>query len=112
MDTLQAFAMIDACPFALHSASVALRACFALSLGSPHTEGSNTSQPQSHDRPWRSAGGALLATWAPVPRFEVFGAARFSANLVRDSYQFAPNVFHEAPPAAFAASLGAAFRFP
>jgi hypothetical protein len=57
-------------------------------------------------------GGAALATVDVAGLVEASARLGLGANLVRDSFAFTPNTFHEVPSVTVAASLGAGVRLP
>jgi hypothetical protein len=103
---------LDACALRLRLAPVEARACATGMVGRLAASGSNTYLPGSAARPYAAGGGALLAA-ADLGRFFVI-SGRFGAgaSLIRDSFEFAPAVFHRTAAVTLAGSLGLGVRFP
>jgi len=103
-------ASLDVCALRLRLWAVEARACGTLLAGRLVASGSDTYLPVRAVRPLLSAGGALVVS-APIGSVLEFGA-RLGAgwSLVRDSFEFSPNVFHRVAPLAVGASVGVGAR--
>jgi hypothetical protein len=106
-------ASFDACPFRFRLPRLELRPCGSVLVGRLAVEATDTLNPaQDVVRPFWVVGGAALAT-VPVPGpVEASLRLGIGANLVRDSFAFTPNTFHEVPSVSVAASVGAGVRLP
>jgi hypothetical protein len=102
----------DVCPLRVRLAPVRLRPCGSASIGRFSAKGSETINPaaESH-RPFWIVGGAAVASIDLFWRLEASARLAVGANLVRDSFEFAPRVFHTVSPITFAGSLGVGMRF-
>jgi hypothetical protein len=103
---------LDACALRLHLAPFEARACGTALYGRLGAIGSNTYSPATAARPFVAAGGALLLTLELGRLFELSGRFGASASLIRDSFAFAPAVFHRTAAVTISAGLGLGVRFP
>jgi hypothetical protein len=97
----------DACPLRLRIARLVARPCASALAGRLLASGSETRNPAGEMRRpfWTVGGSGILSAQLPW-LLEASLRVSVGANLVRDSFSFTPEVFHEVGPATFAASLG------
>ena len=107
LDTLT----LDACALRLRLSVLEARACATGMYGRLSASGSETYSPATAARPYAVAGGALLIS-AVLGRLDLTGRIGGGASLIRDSFAFAPMVFHRTDAVTVAASLGLGVRFP
>jgi hypothetical protein len=88
------------------------RACAAATAGRLTVQGSNTFSPRVRQRPFVTLGGSLLAALGLGRRFELVARLAAGAPLVRDAFQFSPEVFYRVASVTLEADLGLAMRFP
>lgn len=103
---------LDACPLLFRVPRLEARACAAVTAGRLTAQGSNTFSPRVQGRPFVTLGGSLLAAVALSPRFELVARLAAGAPLVRDAFQFSPEVFYRVGSVTLEADLGLAIRFP
>ncbi|HEX3904927.1 MAG TPA: hypothetical protein VH853_18985 [Polyangia bacterium] len=103
--------ILDACALRLRVSVFEGRACATGMYGRLAASGSETYSPATAARPYAVAGGALLFS-AALGRLDLTGRVGGGASLVRDSFAFAPTVFHRTDAVTVAASLGLGVRFP
>jgi hypothetical protein len=104
-------ASFDACPFRLRLGRVEARPCASALVGRFSAEGHETRNAGERSRPFWVLGGAAVVS-AELPwLFEVSARLAVGANLVRDSFEFTPVVFHQVPAITTAASLGVGLRW-
>lgn len=104
-------ASLDACPLRLRRSSLVVRPCASALFGRLASQGtSNIEQPGGASRPFGAAGAALTASY----RSRLVLSARLSVGvtLIRDSYEFATNVFYRTAPLTIAVSLGVGLGWP
>jgi hypothetical protein len=110
--TLNALSL-DACPLRFRSSRLEIRPCASLLGGGFAARGSATQNPTNEGaRPFWVLGAAGAVTLALVWRLEASARVALGANLVRDSFEFSPVVFHTVGPVTLAASLGLGVRTP
>ena len=102
---------LDACALRLRLSVLEARGCATGIYGRLAATGSKTYSPATVARPFAVAGGALLLS-AVLGRVELTGRIGGGASLIRDSFAFAPSVFHRTDAVTVAASLGLGVRFP
>ena len=102
---------LDACLLRLRLPVFEARACATGMYGRLAAGGSETYSPATAGRPYAVAGGALLLS-AVLGRLDLTGRIGGGASLIRDSFAFAPLVFHRTDAVTVAASLGVGVRFP
>ncbi len=103
---------LDACPVRFRWRAIQARPCGSLLFGRLVALGEQTFNPAAESlRPFWVIGGAALVT-ADLPA-RILVSARFAlgANLVRDSFEFTPALFHEIPPLSAAAGVGIGMRW-
>jgi hypothetical protein len=105
-------AAVELCPIALRASGFALRPCGMITAGWLDASGSNTEAARDRVRPWSVAGASLRATARATDRLEFSAGVGAGYPLVRDRFEFEPEVFHEVPALAFSAVIGAGLRFP
>lgn len=105
-------ASFDACPFRLRLGLVQARPCASALIGRLAAEGSETRNAASESgRPFWVVGGAAVATAELVWLLELSARLAVGANLVRDSFEFTPIVFHRVPAVTASASVGIGMRW-
>ena len=107
LDSLELFA----CPFRLGSAAVSLRPCGALVGGRLVASGRDTVNPTSHTRALWIIGGALVLGIRPTSLLLVSADLSVGAPTTRDSFQFAPNEFHQVSSVVVSGSVGLGVEF-
>jgi hypothetical protein len=105
-------AQLAACPIGVRSSRFAAHACASFELGSLSARGSETYEPRSHARLWLSFGTALLFSLRLAGPLELQLGAGLFWPLRRDSFAFAPAVFHRVAGTCGQAHAGLAVRFP
>jgi hypothetical protein len=103
---------MDACPFRLALPPLDLRACAAATLGRLTVQGTNTYSGRSAYRPFVAVGGSALAALGLGQRFEVGVRVAGAAPLIRDAFQFVPQVFYRVASVTLEVDLSLAMRFP
>jgi hypothetical protein len=104
-------ASLDVCPLRLGVVSFEGRACGSALLGRLAANGSETrNSPGTVTRPFAVAGGAAVMTLGVGSMLELSARAGAGATLVRDSFEFAPIVFHRAAPVTAFMSVGVGLR--
>lgn len=104
---------VDACPVRARFSALEVRPCVSVLGGRFAARGSNTENPASGGgRPFGMVGGSALVAVRLVWRLEASARFAAGANLVRDSFEFTPVVFHDVPAISVAVSLGAGVRWP
>jgi hypothetical protein len=97
-------ANVDACPLRLRWSLLAARPCASALVGLLTARGSDTDQAVSSMRPFAAASAVIIAgLGAPV---EVSARLGVGLTLIRDSYEFATNIFHRVGAVTISASLG------
>lgn len=105
-------ASFDACPFRFRVGGVEARPCASALIGRLAARGSETrNQAAESARPFWVVGGAANASLHLVWLLELSARLAVGANLVQDSFEFAPLVFHQVPALTVAASLGMGLRW-
>jgi len=105
-------ASFDACPFRFRLGKVEARPCASALIGRLTAQGSETlNQAPEHPRPFWVVGGAANATLELVWLLELSARLAVGANLVRDSFEFTPLVFHQVPAVTVAGSMGIGLRW-
>jgi hypothetical protein len=103
---------VDACGLRWRSTLVEGRACLASLVGQLSARGTETYSPASSARPFAVVGAAASLGLILGERVGVMARLGAGYSLVRDSFEFAPNVFHRAAPLTATASLGLEIRQP
>lgn len=107
LDTLELFA----CPLRLGSAEFSLRPCATLVGGQLVASGRATENPSSHQRALWIIGGALALGVRPTSLLLLSADLGVGAPTARDSFQFAPEQFHQVWPVLISGSLGVGVEF-
>ena len=105
-------ATVDACPVSLEVASFAARACAAVTAARLTAQGGNTYSPRSRQRPFVAAGASLIAALGLGRRFQVDVRVAGGVPIIRDSFQFTPEVFYRVASVTLELDLGLSMRFP
>jgi hypothetical protein len=104
-------ASIDLCPFKFGASALEARMCGSALFGRLSVTGTETrNSPGTLARPFALAGAAALLTLRLNSTIELTSRAAVSSTLIRDSFEFAPRVFHTAAPVTVGASMGIGFR--
>lgn len=103
---------VDACPLALRVARFAARACAAAGAARLTAHGGNTYSPRSRQRPFVAVGASLIAALSLGRRLQIEARVAGAAPLIRDSYQFTPEVFYRVASVTLELDLGLSIRFP
>jgi hypothetical protein len=105
-------ASFDACPLRLRLGAVHARPCASTLIARFSGHASDTLNPtEPSSRPFWVVGGAVLATAELFWLFEASARIAVGANLVRDSFELGPNVFHRVPAVTATASVGLGLRW-
>jgi hypothetical protein len=103
-------ASLDACPLRLRWSRLTARPCASALFGRLATEGSNTPQAANAARPFGVVGAAISADFGgPI---ELTARLGIGVTLLRDSYEFATNVFYRAEAITISASVGVGVHWP
>jgi hypothetical protein len=97
---------LELCPLGLGLGAAALHACIQGELGELEASGSGLPDSRSAERPWRSLGVSGWLGVRPWPVLELSLSAGLEHPLVRDRFEFNPEVFHEVGPVCGWLSLG------
>jgi hypothetical protein len=108
LDTLR----LDACPVGFGRAELRAYLCLEAELGRLVAAGSATVDGQEETRPWRSLGAAALATYSPISALELGLLGAVEHPLVRDTFQFEPEAFHEVGVVGARLELALGLRLP
>jgi hypothetical protein len=103
---------LSLCPLAVHEGVLTLRPCAVGMWGALDASGRATRNPENHTRPWGSLGGGLWAGVNASASVRIELDASFGATLVRDAFQFEPDVFYETPSVSARGSLGLSVLLP
>lgn len=103
---------VDLCPLWFWAGPLSVRPCASAVGGVLTASGSDTVDAASDSRPWWVVGGSALVSVLVTPTAEVSGGVLLGRPLVRDRFQFSPEVFHTVDKLSWTASLGAGLRFP
>ncbi|HEU5076897.1 MAG TPA: hypothetical protein VFU02_22055 [Polyangiaceae bacterium] len=106
-DTLELFA----CPLRLGSPDVSLRPCATFTGGRLIASGRETTNPNTHTRALWILGGALSLAVRPTSFMLLSADLSAGAPTTRDSFQFAPDEFHQISSIVLGASLGLGVEF-
>jgi hypothetical protein len=101
----------DICALGLGARPLTLRPCAWAMAGRLLASGSDTYEPAEVKRTFWVLGGSLLMGGQLGARFSILGALRAGTPLVRDAYQFEPNVFHPVSPWTFGVAAGIGYRW-
>ncbi|HWA78264.1 MAG TPA: hypothetical protein VG937_38275 [Polyangiaceae bacterium] len=104
-------ASLDACALRFRVRSLEARACASTLVGRLSAKGTDTTDSAGVvRRPLVATGAAALMTLRVAPTLELMARATVGVNLIRDSFEFAPIVFHTVPNMTFGASVGIGIR--
>lgn len=103
-------ATLALCPLAL-GWSVELRLCGTGVAGRLRATGTQTLMPESHTRPFAAAGAAVAVSVRLGAGISVGAMLGAAAPLVRDSFQFRPEVFHRVAPVLLTGGISCGVRF-
>jgi len=101
---------LDGCPLRWVAGAVEARACASALLGQLSAHGSDTRNAASTARIFAASGASTLVTFRIHPSLELSLRAGADVNFVRDSFEFAPVIFHTVAPVTFFTSLGLGVR--
>ncbi len=85
---------LSLCPLAFRQGAFTLRPCAFGTWGVLEAKGTVTREPEEHTRPWGSVGGGLLAGVNATANIRIDVDAGLGTTLVRDAFQFEPDIFH------------------
>ena len=108
LDTLR----LELCPLGLRLGAAAFHACLQGELGELEASGSGLPDSRSAARPWRSLGVSGWFGVRPWPVLELSLSGGLERPLVRDRFEFNPEVFHEVGPVCGWLSLGVGLSIP
>lgn len=97
---------LSLCPLALHTGVFTLRPCASGTWGALNAKGTATSEPRDHTRPWGSLGGGLWAGVNATNELRIDLDAGVGMTLVRDAFQFEPDIFHRTSDVSVRVALG------
>ena len=103
---------LDACPFRLALPHLEARGCATGLVGRLSARGSDTYSPASRSRPFGTFGASALLTVTLSGIVELSGRFGAGASLVRDAFEFTPQVFHRVASVTLVGDLGLGLRFP
>jgi hypothetical protein len=102
---------LSACPIGLQEHRVSVQLCATFEGGRLLVKGTQTVNGTTRSRPYFAAGASLAADVEFVRGFAVTAFANGAAPLLRDSFQFRPDVFYQVPVVVLTAGAGLAVRF-
>ncbi len=103
---------LDACPIRLTATIVELRVCATGTAGRLSATGSNTYSPSSQERPFVGLGGSAIVGVEIGSLLELSATFGASDALIRDAFEFSPQVFHQVSAMTLTGDLGLGLRFP
>jgi len=103
-------ANLDACPLRWRRGLLMARPCATALVGRLASQGSGAPRQAGASRPFAAAGAALAFGFGA--KVEVSGRLGVGVTLLRDSYEFANDVFYRAAAVTVSASLGVGMRWP
>jgi hypothetical protein len=103
---------LELCPLGLRMGAAGLHACLAGELGELEASGTGLPESRAAARPWRALGVSGWFGLRPWPVLELSLSGGLEHPLVRDRFEFNPEVFHEVGPIGGWVSLGAALSIP
>ncbi len=103
-------ASLDVCPLRWRRALLTARPCATALFGRLASQGSGAAMQAGASRPFGAAGAALAVGFGA--KLEVSGRLGIDVTLLRDSYEFANDVFYRAAAVTISASLGVGMRWP
>jgi hypothetical protein len=97
----------DVCPIRLRLGGIETRSCGSVLVGRFSARGTDTlNQAPESRRPFSVVGGAVVASADLFWLLHASARVAVGANLVRDSFEFTPSVFHTVPASTVAACAG------
>jgi hypothetical protein len=99
------------CPVWLQEHRVSVQLCATGEAGRFLVRGTQTVQGATRSRPYLAIGGSLAVEVELLRGIALTGFANGAAPLMRDSFQFRPDVFYEVPVLVLTAGAGIAVRF-
>lgn len=102
---------LQLCPSQAHFSAFSFRPCAHASGGWLRAQGSETNQAQSSDRPFVTAGAALLAHVELHHYLQLMAQGTISFPLIRDRFQFDDDIFHQARLVNYGLGASLGFRF-
>ena len=103
---------LELCPLGFRLGAAGIRACLDGELGELEAVGSGLPDARGAARPWRSVGVSGWAGLWPWPVLELSLSGGLEHPLVRDRFEFNPEVFHEVGPLGGWLSLGVGLSIP
>lgn len=104
-------ASLDGCPVVLRLGNAQARACASFLAGILTAEGTATlNPPEPVRRPFAAVGPTASLSMVLGSNVALFARIGVGMNLVRDSFEFAPRVFHKVDAATAYGSLGIGFH--
>jgi hypothetical protein len=102
---------VDACALRIQFRALETRACASALVGRLSANGTDTGNSAGVvRRPFAATGAAAIFALRIHSLIELTARAAGGVNLIRDSFEFAPVVFHSVPSMNFAASVGFGVR--
>jgi hypothetical protein len=102
---------VSLCPVWLQEHRLSVQLCATGEGGRLLIKGTETLKGSTRSRPYFSVGASLAVELEIVRGIALTGFANGAAPLVRDSFQFRPEVFYEVPRVVLTAGAGVAVRF-
>jgi hypothetical protein len=102
---------LELCPSQARFGAFSFRPCAHGSGGWLRAQGSETNQAQSSDRPFVTAGAALLAHVELHHYLQLMAQGTVSFPLIRDRFQFDNDIFHQARLVNYGLGASLGFRF-
>jgi hypothetical protein len=102
---------LDLCPLWLRQPRVGVHLCAMGAAGRLSARGSQTVMPQEHVRPFATWGGSATMTVELGLGIHVTASGGAGAALIRDSFQFRPEVFHRVSAVVLTLGAGVGVRF-
>jgi len=102
---------LSLCPIWLQERRLAVHLCAAGEVGRLSVRGSQTLMPQSRMRPFAVMGGSATVMVELGLGIHLTGTIGGGAPLVRDSFQFRPEVFYQIPVLVLTTGAGVGMRF-
>ncbi len=103
---------LELCPVGLRLGAAFFHACLDGELGELEAAGSGLPDSRAAGRPWRALGVSGWGGLRPWPVLELSLAGGLEHPLVRDRFEFNPEVFHEVGPVGGWLSLGVGLSIP
>ena len=104
-------AALHLCPVRFAAGRFGAFVCAAGLVGRLHAQGVDTLMPQSHVRPFAAVGGAVLGDCRLTRSIFLTLSFDVSAPLIRDSFQFRPEIFHRVPATILGGAAGIGYQF-